>query len=551
VRPPRGAANLTRSTAGPAAAHHRATHRTMVVAPRFAAAYAAGALLLAASAPMTDADAATDDGHPNNGSPEAPEKAKLPTLTHVVRPDWFNVLDYGAVGDGVTDDWLAINDTITAATKGIGVNRTAGVGHIVKGLGDSCTIYLPGKQSDKRTNGTYRVTKTLAIVKSVGCAVIGDGANTRVFWDGETWDGKAETAPAHSLFWSDGMPGAAFRGIHWDCNYKAATAFWHNSFTLFETDLVHEVEAFSNCLDIAVAIDTNHTGEPHLEKATAESHWTNLIFENSKVGISLSYANVYDLTFEGCIWRNNTQFGIKSEWGIFYVRDSNFYMNGLGMNDTAAAAKVGLLLNETKGCDVTAGVYWAVSSVRRSISYGSEAFFCTAPTCSHNMDMPHYHGSNPSTSWCTDGQGFMKLEGNVVEDWAGYAAIKSNGALHVTDCKFNLNKVKPVPNVSKFAIMPFDAHKDPTEKPFANSSTPWPLLLGGNELHPNVTLTNNSWPHNYTIKSGGKCAPANISSDTMFFKSTWVQPGQDFFDVTALLSLEILEALGKGSAGAN
>ena len=119
----------------------------MVVPPRFAAAYAAGALLLVASAPMmTDAGAATDDGHPNKGSPEAPEQAKLPTLTHVVRPDWFNVLDYGAVGDGVTDDWLAINDTITAATKGIGVNRTAGVGHIVKGLGDSCTI--PPRQAE-------------------------------------------------------------------------------------------------------------------------------------------------------------------------------------------------------------------------------------------------------------------------------------------------------------------------------------------------------------------------------------------------------------------
>ena len=113
--------------------------------------------------------------------------------------------------------------------------------------------------------------------------------------------------------------------------------------------------------------------------------------------------------------------------GIFYVRDSNFYMNGLGMNDTAAMAKVGLRPNETQGCDVTAGVYWAVSSIRRSISYGSEAFFCTAAVCSPNMDVPHYGGYNPSTPWCTDGQGFMKLEGNVIEDWNGYAAVRSNG----------------------------------------------------------------------------------------------------------------------------
>ena len=276
------------------------------------------AMLVTACVVGAEGAGGSGGSHPGKvADPSGASKATLPTLTHTIRPDWFNVLDYGAVGDGVADDWLAINNTITAATKGYGVNRTAGEGHLLPGLGDSCTIYLPGKQSDKRTNGTYRVTKPLAIVRSVGCAVIGDGANTRVFWDGPTWDGLAKTTPQHTIFWSDGMPGAAFRGIHWDCNYKAATAFWHNSFTLFETDLVHEVEAFSNCLDIAVAVDTNHTGEPHLEKATAESHWTNLIFENSKVGISLSYANVYDLTFEGCIWRNNSQFGIKSLWGAY------------------------------------------------------------------------------------------------------------------------------------------------------------------------------------------------------------------------------------------
>jgi hypothetical protein len=40
-------------------------------------------------------------------------------------------------------------------------------------------------------------------------------------------------------------------------------------------------------------------------------------------------------------------------------------MNGLGINDTKAAAAVGLRPNETHGGDVTAGTYWAVSSVRR------------------------------------------------------------------------------------------------------------------------------------------------------------------------------------------
>lgn len=272
------------------------------------AAVVAAAMIISTVRGAAGSSAPIDGAGGPKGNPSAVAKLNIPVLTHTIRQDWFNVLDYGAVGDGVADDWLAINSTIWAAVKGHNVNRTAGTGHILPGLGRSCTVYLP--------KGQYRVTKGLAMVRAIGCHVVGDGYSTRVFWDGPTWDGIARTAPKHAIFWSDGMPGASFRGIHWDCNYKAATAFWHNSFTVFETDLQHENEQFSNCLDIAVAVDTNHTGEPRVEKATAESHWTNLIFENSKVGISLSYANVYDLTFEGCIWRNNSQFGIKSLWAL-------------------------------------------------------------------------------------------------------------------------------------------------------------------------------------------------------------------------------------------
>ena len=121
------------------------------------------------------------------------------------------------------------------------------------------------------------------------------------------------------------------------------------------------------------------------------------------------------------------------------MRDSNFYMNGLGINDTVAAKKVGLLPNETQGCDVTAGVYWAVSSVRRSISYGSEAFF-TAAVCSPNTDVPLSRFQSEYFLVHRRPR-FYEAEGNVVEDWAGYAAVRSNGQLHVNDRKFNLNKV--------------------------------------------------------------------------------------------------------------
>ena len=214
-------------------------------------------------------------------------------------------------------------------------------------------------------------------------------------------------------------------------------------------------------------------------------------------------------------------------------------------------------MNETHGGDVTAGVYWAVSSMRRCVSYGSQAFFLTANTCSPDMNFPAYNGYNPSKPWCTDGQGFMKLDNNIVEDWAGDAAIRSNGQLHVTDCVFNLNKRKIKEGEAIFALLPFNATKDPTEKPFQNSSTPWPLLLGYNELHPDVTFSNNTWPLNYTMRSPGSCARVNLSSSDVFFKPDWVQEGSGsrgsktptFFNVADLLGLEILQVVEAGQAG--
>lgn len=72
-------------------------------------------------------------------------------------PGWFNVRDYGAVGDGSTDDTSAINDAIAAL--------------ILVGSG---VLYFPA--------GTYKVTAGLTAL-SVPCLVLGDG---RASTDGTT-----------------------------------------------------------------------------------------------------------------------------------------------------------------------------------------------------------------------------------------------------------------------------------------------------------------------------------------------------------------------------
>lgn len=65
---------------------------------------------------------------------------------------WFDVTDYGAVGDGVTDDASAINDAITAL-------NAAGGG----------VLYLP------HASDAYRITSALTSI-TVACVVRGDGA---------------------------------------------------------------------------------------------------------------------------------------------------------------------------------------------------------------------------------------------------------------------------------------------------------------------------------------------------------------------------------------
>lgn len=77
-----------------------------------------------------------------------------------VPPDWYNVMDYGAVGDGTTDDTAAINAAIAAA-------NAAGGG----------IVYLPG--------GSYKVTEQLTTLgegvwlRGVGWNVFGN-KSTRI-----------------------------------------------------------------------------------------------------------------------------------------------------------------------------------------------------------------------------------------------------------------------------------------------------------------------------------------------------------------------------------
>jgi hypothetical protein len=109
--------------------------------------------------------------------------------------DSVNVKDFGAVGDGVTDDSAAIQAAIDAAAARV----TGGGGKSVGGAG----VYLPG--------GRYFVASTLVIDSSAsGVSLFGDG-------QGSTWL-ECDSDIVILQIGHDGSTGADTAGLGWTWN---------------------------------------------------------------------------------------------------------------------------------------------------------------------------------------------------------------------------------------------------------------------------------------------------------------------------------------------
>lgn len=208
---------------------------------------------------------------------------QLPVLNWIKCSDWYSVKDYGAQGDGKTDDTAAIQKLYNLASSGKVKN-----------------IYFPP--------GKYRITKTLVLSNQKGLYVVGHGRDTVLFWDGEK---------GGSIYRSNGIHRSRYEGITYDGRGIAGICCEHCSQTRYETSITYKNCAFMNA-DIGIA-----TSRHQRKVASAEIYYENLIFKNTKTGLLLNEYNDYDHILEGCVFINN-EIGIHSYKGHFNIRNSHF-----------------------------------------------------------------------------------------------------------------------------------------------------------------------------------------------------------------------------------
>ncbi len=236
----------------------------------------------------------------------------LPVLDWQPGSDWINVKDFGAKGDGATDDTAALQRAFAK-------------------LGNDVTVYLPG--------GRYVISDTLVwegAKRLRGVAVIGHGRDTVIEWKG---------AEGGVMIRDGGLTLSRFVGFELEGNKRAATGISHFNNGHFETNIRNRFVAARHLTGTGICFEKGDGG------ATAEITFENCIFQACGTGVSFVSFNDYNYSFEGCEFTRNT-YGIFAEHSNFYVRECRFENN---RTDIHARPE-------------------HMCSVRRSVSVGSGTF---------------------------------------------------------------------------------------------------------------------------------------------------------------------------------
>ncbi|HYH82393.1 MAG TPA: glycosyl hydrolase family 28-related protein [Longimicrobium sp.] len=237
----------------------------------------------------------------------------------------FNVKhsDFGAVGDGTTDDTLAIQAAITAATLQLSNNAATAVS--AKGS----IVYFP--------MGIYKISSTLHL--SSGVSIRGAGMRTTQlkFYlstgdDGLVWDQGNETSPYHvGAFLEDIDLMTAGRDT---TGQSARDLVVLQSWQSFSINRARIYAAYRNNLLIndsvnitAVHLESYEAGQSNLyvgsassEGYTTTARFVGCYFQGTQDGPGADVAG-YGLSFEQCIFESCGRrtpagaYGVRVRWG--------------------------------------------------------------------------------------------------------------------------------------------------------------------------------------------------------------------------------------------
>ena len=212
----------------------------------------------------------------------------LPVLNWQPRSDWHNVkvtTKLHAYGDGIHDDTAALQN---------------GLNSIALGNYGRKTLYLPA--------GTYRISRTLMLKNVLGAAIIGQGRNTRIVWNGPA---------GQPMFISNGASYARYVGIVWDGAGKASAGIDHQAKTSYEEAIQHKDESFLNFVDAGIRVGYSQI------IPTSEMTFRNCSFQHCGSGAAFLSWNDYNNNFDGCEFQDNG-IAINCVRGNVAVRDCHF-----------------------------------------------------------------------------------------------------------------------------------------------------------------------------------------------------------------------------------